>query len=146
MNSGVVRLALIALFLAWRVSAAEPIAVVTAAGSALESLPVETLKLIYLRKSQIDADGNRWVPLNLPANDGLRRDFSSALFGSTPEDQEDYWNEQYFHGIAPPKVLASEEAVLRFLVSTPGAIGYVHKPKVDDRVKVLLLLISRDVK
>lgn len=122
------------------VRAVEPLAVVTAATSPLDTLSLDNLKLIYQRKSQIDPEGNRWVPLNLPIADPLRRSFSQTLFSMLPEEQEDYWNVQYFNGITPPKVMASEEAILRFVASTTGSIGYVRKQKVDSRVKVLLLL------
>ncbi len=129
-----------ALSFGFPVSANEPLAVITAATNPLGEVSLETLKLIYQRKNLIDAQGTRWVPLNFPASDPLRRSFSLGLFKMLPEEQEGYWNIQYFNGISPPKVLASEEAVLRFVTSTTGAIGYVRKHKVDQRVKVLLLL------
>lgn len=118
----------------------EPLALVIAADSPVRQLALADVKLIYLCKSQIDNDGQRWLPLNLPANDELRRGFALALFGELPEAQEDYWNVQYFNGINPPKVMASEEAVLRFVSSTTGALGYVRLHKADRRVKVLQLL------
>jgi hypothetical protein len=120
--------------------AAEPIAVVTAANSPPHKLSFDSLKLIYLRKVQVDEHGNRWIPINLPATHPLRYEFSSTLFSLLPEDQEDYWNGQYFHGIMPPSVLSSEEAVLRFVSSTPGGIGYVQKSHADGRVKIILTL------
>jgi len=76
----------------------------------------------------------------LPVTDPIRRNFSLTLFSMLPEEQQDYWNIQYFNGITPPKVMASEEAVLRFVSSTTGSIGYIRKQKVDNRVKVLLLI------
>ncbi|MGZ5052033.1 MAG: hypothetical protein ACXWF8_15505 [Methylobacter sp.] len=120
--------------------AAETLAVVTAATNPLSTLSHDNLKLIYQRKTLMDSDENRWIPLNLSITDPLRRGFSLALFSMLPEEQEDYWNVQYFNGISPPKVMASEEAVLRFVAATTGAIGYVRKHKVDSRVKVLLLI------
>lgn len=120
--------------------AGEAIAVVAGTDNPLASLTLEALKPIYKGKSQVDGQGRRWIPLNLPPADPLRRAFSLTLFQALPEDLEEYWNIQYFHGIAPPEVLASEEAVLRFLAVTPGAIGYVRERRVDARVKVLLLL------
>jgi hypothetical protein len=120
--------------------AVEPLAVITVATNPLDILSLDNLKLIYQRKSQIDPEGNRWIPLNLPVADPLRRSFSLTLFSLLPEEQEDYWNVQYFNGITPPKVMASEEAILRFVASTTGSIGYVRKQKVDSRVKVLLLI------
>ncbi|MDI1230321.1 MAG: hypothetical protein PSV18_09760 [Methylobacter sp.] len=132
---------LVAILLPWfSARAAEPLAIITAAANPLDTLSLDDLKLVYLRKSQMDTEGNRWLPLNMPVTDSLRRDFSLALFSLLPEEQEDYWSVQYFNGISPPKVMASEEAILRFVASTTGSIGYVRKQKVDNRVKVLLLI------
>jgi ABC-type phosphate transport system substrate-binding protein len=118
----------------------EALAIVTQRTSTLQNLTLETLKDVYLRKRLLDGNGVRWIPLNLPVAHDLRQGFSLALFKKLPEDQEEYWNEQYFHGINPPEVLASEEAVLRFVVITPGAIGYVRKRNADDRVKILKII------
>lgn len=118
----------------------EPLAIVTQRSSTLKKVTFETVKLVYLRKSMLDSTGTRWIPLNFPASHELRQVFSLALFNKQPEDQEYYWNEQYFQGITPPQVVESEEAVLRFVAITPGAIGYVRNHKVDKRVKVLLLI------
>jgi hypothetical protein len=123
------------------VRADEPLAVIISASNPLDKLSLADLKLIYQRKSQIDAEGNRWIPLNLTVNDPLRRSFSLSLFSMLPEEQDDYWNIQYFNGISPPKVLASEEAILRFVASTTGAIGYIRQQKADSRVKVLLMMV-----
>lgn len=136
------RLLLVLVLAAWQSLpwADEPIAVVGAAGSPLEKLSVETVKLVFKRKSLMDTQGNRWVPVNLPAANPLRRVFSLAVFDALPEEMEEYWNEQYFQGVNPPEVLSSEEAVLRFVVSTPGAVGYVRASRVDPRIKILLLI------
>ena len=137
----IVYLLLVVLLFVWfPVRAAEPLAVISAAANPLDTLSLDDLKLIYLRKSQMDSEGNRWIPLNLPVTDPIRRSFSLTLFSILPEEQQDYWNVQYFNGITPPKVMASEEAVLRFVASTTGSIGYIRKQKVDNRVKVLLLI------
>jgi hypothetical protein len=120
--------------------AGEALAVVVAAGTPTDKLSEEAVRLIFNRKRLVDGRGQRWVPVNLPATDALRRAFSLAVFDALPEDLEEYWNNQYFHGIEPPEVMASQEAVLRFVAATPGAIGYVRAPLADGRVKVLLRL------
>ena len=95
---------------------------------------------IFARKRQLWRDRSPIVPVNLPASHPLRRNFSRWVFDKTPEEMQDYWNDQYFHGVVPPPVLASEEAVLRFVASTPGAIGYVSTCVADRRVEVLAVL------
>jgi hypothetical protein len=120
------------------------LAVIAGANSGLAAISLEQLKLIFKRKSQVDPQGRRWVPLNLPATDPLRRAFSWSIYEEMPEDMETYWNAEYFHGITPPQVLASEEAVIRFVAVTAGAIGYVRETLVDERVKVLRVIAVAD--
>ncbi len=115
------------------------VAVVVAAQAPAASLTLEELAQVYRRRRQF-VGGQRVQPINLPAAHGLRRFFSQSVLQQAPEDMEDYWRDMYFNGIFPPFVLASEEAVLRFVSSTPGAIGYVSACALDRRVTVLLML------
>jgi ABC-type phosphate transport system substrate-binding protein len=113
-------------WLPWHARAADLAFVVIAAPGAPEHrLTREALARIFLRKQVLWENGTRIQPVNLPANHALRRAFSHAVLGSVPEGLEDYWRDMYFHGVLPPHVLASEEAVVLFVASTPGAIGYV---------------------
>jgi ABC-type phosphate transport system substrate-binding protein len=119
----------------------DDIALVMAAGPEPElPLTAGTLARIYLRKRQLWDDRSRIIAVNLPANHPLRRNFSAWVLGHSPEDLEWYWNDAYFHGVLPPTVLDSEEAVLRFVADTPGAIGYVSACAVDKRVVVVFRL------
>jgi hypothetical protein len=117
------------------------IAVVVAAGHGEPAALVPAaVANIFRRKRQFWGDRTPIVPVNLPAGHPLRRDFSQRVFGRSPQDLQAYWNDQYFHGVLPPAVLASEEAVLRFVVETPGAIGYVWSCNLDRRVLVVASL------
>jgi len=116
------------------------IVVIVASGSPANTLSIEKLALIYRRKKNFWENGQRIQPVNLPASHPLRRAFSMQVFNHTPEDMDDYWRDMYFHGVLPPFVLGSEEAVIRLVASTPGAIGYISHCTVDHRVSVLLIL------
>lgn len=125
------------------------VAVIVAAGRT-SSLRVEAVALIYRRKKLFWSKGTKVNPVNLPVTNPMRGLFSKAILGASPEELEKYWNDMYFHGVSPPFVLSSEEAVLRFVAQTPGAIGYVSYCNVDSRVKVALVFtatgaISEDV-
>ncbi len=98
------------------------------------------LAQIYRKQVVLDDDGIRLHPVNLPAGHPLRALFSQAVFRRSPLEMAGYWNEQYFQGISPPHVVASQEAVMRFVANTPGAIGYVAACKVDKRVRVIYRL------
>ncbi len=95
---------------------------------------------MFAKKRLFWSDHSAVVPVNLAASHPLRRAFSLSVFKKTPEQLQDYWNDQYFHGVLPPPVLASEEAVLRFVASTPGAVGYVSACSVDKRIDVIALI------
>ncbi|HMM74380.1 MAG TPA: hypothetical protein PJ986_01650 [Gammaproteobacteria bacterium] len=116
------------------------IAVIVAPEHPLLSLDRRGLAAIFKRKQRVTAAGAALVPVNLPASAALRIAFSRAVFAQDPAGLDTYWNERYFHGIAPPHVVNSIEAMLRFVAATPGAIGYVPACRVDARVRVLLLI------
>lgn len=127
--------------------AAEPVGViaVVVAKEQRGGVGLEELALIYRRKKLVWDDGSRIHPVNLPAAHPLRRQFSVAVLGAGVEALESYWNDQYFHGIAPPFVLASDEAVLRFVEQTPGAIGYLGYCAVAGRARIVLALDEHGV-
>jgi ABC-type phosphate transport system substrate-binding protein len=133
------------LLLPLLVSAAdEPMAVIVAPGHA-KDLKKEDLTLIFKRKKLFWSDGGKVQPVNLPASNPLRRAFSHAVLGATPEELEKYWNDVYFHGVSPPFVLMSEQAVLHFVAETPGAIGYVSYCSVDVHAEIALVVSAGHV-
>jgi ABC-type phosphate transport system substrate-binding protein len=143
-----VGLGLLALAASAAVQALEPaIAVVMAHNPpAAQQGPLSPQQVyaIYARKRQLWPDRAPVQAVNLPIAHPVRRSFSQWVFKHSPEDLQDYWNDQYFHGVLPPPVLGSEEAVLRFVAATPGAIGYVSACAVDKRVEVVALIQGPD--
>lgn len=134
-------LALLLAGLAATAVAAEPvIAVIVPAQRNLTRLAAQDLGLIYLRKKLLWPDGQRIAAVNLPADHPLRQRFSRLVLRQSPQDLEDYWNQQYFQGVLPPHVLASEAAVLRFVAETETGIGYLGYCAMDARVRPVLLI------
>jgi hypothetical protein len=111
--------------------------VVTAPDAPSVALDRASLRDIFLKRIVIDNAGKALVPLNLPPDDPLRAAFSRALLGKPPDALQRFWNERYFQGVSPPFVVRSEEAMLRFIAETPGAVGYVASCRVDKRVRVI---------
>ncbi|PKO42938.1 MAG: hypothetical protein CVU29_11420 [Betaproteobacteria bacterium HGW-Betaproteobacteria-22] len=126
-----------------RIHAAEKpaIALIIAREHIIQYSSLSELKLIYWRKKNYWADGQPIHPVNLPSDNSLRLQFSNAVLGSAPSAQNDYWNGLYFHGISPPHVVYSEEAVIRYIQETKGSIGYIDACKVDARIKPLLWIM-----
>jgi len=121
-----------------------PIAVVVAADSPLRISDAATLANIFRQKLHGDAQGHRFVPVNLPVDHPLREAFSLALFNLLPRDMDQYWNELYFQGISPPHVVSSTAAMIRFVSGTSGAIGYVLACEVTPELRVILTLPAVD--
>jgi len=117
---------------------AEVLAVIVPRSHSIQLLNANELSLMFWRKKLYWSDGKRIQTLNYSASNPLRLQFSLSILKSTPETQSDYWNGLYFHGISPPHVVSSQEAMLRFVADTPGAIGYVDACKLDDRVKPIV--------
>jgi len=95
---------------------------------------------IFLRAHRFWDDGTPIVPLNLEAGTALRATFAARVLALDQARLAAYWNEQYFHGVFPPTVLASTAAVKRYVASDPRAIGYLDARDVDDTVKIVLKL------
>lgn len=123
------------------------IAVVVAQQQNLNDLKFNTneLGLIYWRKQLFWPGGKRIKPVNLSTEHTLRQQFSQAVLGSQPKKQLDYWNGLYFDGISPPYSVNSEEAVLRYVTQTDGAIGYINACNLDSRVKPIAWIINNQI-
>lgn len=119
---------------------AAPLVVIVAPKHAEVRFDRAELALIYERKHLYWPGGGRIQPVNLPAQHPLRLAFSQAVLGTEPAALERYWNEQYFHGVLPPYVLASGEAMLRFVAETPSAIGYLDACELGAGVAVIAWL------
>jgi len=115
---------------------AQKIAIIVNAKMKLQrqSLTTRQVQSIFLRKTLLSPQGERWNPVNLKANDPLRLFLTQKILHKSQFELERYWSEQYFNGISPPYVVLSEEAVLRFVVETPNAIGYILACHIDKRV------------
>jgi ABC-type phosphate transport system substrate-binding protein len=123
-----------------RAAAQEALAVVVSASRPIEAVDAQTLALMFMRKKERWPDGRRVQPVNLPADDPLRHQFSMAVLQQTPAGLDDYWNEQYFHGVLPPHVVRSQAAMARFVAATEGAIGYLRYCGLPDGLRVVLIV------
>lgn len=134
---------LLALALGSAVAVADtPAGCAVIVGPAVGSTALSAVEVarIFERRQQLWPDGQRIHPVNLPPAHPARQQFSRNILGRAPEAMEAYWRERYFHGVLPPHVLASEQAVKLFVESTPGAIGYVADCLPPPPLRVALLI------
>lgn len=98
------------------------------------------LALIYLSQKSAWSGGLPVVPVNREASSSLRERFSETVLEHSPRELTDYWNQLRFQGKLPPLVQTSDQAVVGFVRSVPGAIGYIAAGQVPQGVKIMAKL------
>lgn len=78
------------------------------------------------------------IPVDLPEDNGLRRQFYKAVANRDSAQVKAYWARLMFTGRAQaPRVLASEAEVKKLVAENAGAIGYIQRSSADDSVRIL---------
>ena len=81
---------------------------------------------IYLKKTIEWGGGTTIHPIDLSAPFAVRDQFVRDVLHKTPAQLKNYWNQQIFSGKGvPPPETDSAAAVIAYVVSHPGAIGYI---------------------
>ncbi|MDT8999534.1 phosphate ABC transporter substrate-binding protein [Paucibacter sp. APW11] len=128
--------AALSLFGASVTSHADAVVIVHPSNSS--SLDDEQITKIFLGQTKTFAGGSEATPVDLKEGSALREDFGNKVLKKNPSQLKALWARQIFTGGAkPPKELDGEDAVLKFVASTPGAIGYVDAGKVNGTVKAV---------
>jgi ABC-type phosphate transport system substrate-binding protein len=104
------------------------------------AISVKQLADIYALNKTYWSNQIQVVPVNREALSEEREKFSEAVFNLSPLELAEYWNRQSFQGKLPPLVQTSDQAVLGFVRSVPGAIGYINADQQPTGVKILLRL------
>ena len=104
------------------------------------TISAKQLADIYMLKKNFWPDKTQVVPVNREASSADREKFSEAIFNLSPQELAEYWNRLRFQGKLPPLVQTSDQAVLGFVRSVPGAIGYINANQAPTGVKILMRL------
>ena len=88
-------------------------------------IPRAALSSIFLKQASRWGDGSVAKPVDQSVQSSVRRSFSSDVLQQEIVAVQVYWHRQMANGVAPPPVKISDEEIVSFVASTPGAIGYV---------------------
>jgi len=88
-------------------------------------IPRAVLSAIFLKQALKWGDGRPVVPVDQSVQSEVRRHFSNDVLKQGIVDVQVYWQRRITAGQVPPPVKTSDEDVVAFVASTPGAIGYV---------------------
>ena len=113
-----------------------PFHVIAHPSSATTSLSRAELSAIFMRRTRSWRDGTEVRPVE-PSSKSVREQFSRAIHGKSLAYVTRYWHRVIFAGRGvPPEELSSDAAVIEYVRTHRGAIGYVSKTP-GDGVKVL---------
>jgi ABC-type phosphate transport system substrate-binding protein len=102
------------------------------------TLSVLELRRIFMKQTRMWSHAESMVPVDWDATSPHREEFSRLVLERTVREMGDYWVQQgVTQGLTPPSTQRSTRAMLRFVASVPGAIGYVPAAEVDDTVVVV---------
>jgi ABC-type phosphate transport system substrate-binding protein len=129
------------LLLLWTSVPTAPVvalAVVVNRDNPVTSLPVSEVQRIFKKQTRMWPHGEPVVPVEWDATAGIREEFSRRVLNRTVREMADFWVQQNItQGLTPPSTLKSARAILRFVASVPGAIGYVPAGEADETVKLI---------
>jgi ABC-type phosphate transport system substrate-binding protein len=84
-----------------------------------------TLSSIFLKQVPRWGDGTPIFPIDQSVRSDVRRTFSGEVLNQGVAEVQLYWQRKMSTGLVPPPVKTSDEDVVTYVSSTPGAIGYV---------------------
>jgi len=88
-------------------------------------IPRAALSLIFLKQAPKWGDGNAVAPVDQSLKSPVRMSFSADVHQRALVEVQVYWQRKIAAGLVPPPVKTSDEEIVAFVASTPGAIGYV---------------------
>jgi ABC-type phosphate transport system substrate-binding protein len=88
-------------------------------------IPRAALSSIFLKQAPKWGDGTTAIPVDQSVRSPVRKAFSNDVLQQGLVEVQVYWQRKIAGGMTPPPVKSSDEEIVSFVASTPGAIGYV---------------------
>lgn len=132
------------LMLVSPVGAAELAVIVNADNPAIE-LSAADVRNYYLKRTPVWHNGEKVRPVDLQAGGPARESFLARVLGVSEEDFVRYWLErQYANADKPPTRVGDDAAVIKFVGTLKGAIGFVSRESLavadSDKVRAVLVV------
>jgi len=120
----------------------EPIRIIVNDANAIEVLTKAQVSRFFLKKVTTWTDGSASEPVDLGEKTPARQAFSTSILGKRVAAVKAYWQQMIFSGRAvPPPEKKSEDEVQQYVLSRPGAIGYISaETEIEEGVKVVRII------
>jgi ABC-type phosphate transport system substrate-binding protein len=127
---------LLAIAGCWSAVRAQDVVLVANKNVDVAKISAADLRAIFLGEKTRFGDGSRAVPVTLKGG-AIHEVFLKRHVGESPDDFRAQWRKAIFtgHG-AMPKACESESALIEYVASTPGAVGYVGQISARDKNRV----------
>ncbi len=125
------------ILMAWSaVALASGVVLIANSGVGEDSLSQKDVQAIFLNKKKSLANGK--VKIAVQKNAVVHEAFLKTYVKKSPSQFKSYYKKLIFTGKGKaPKSVADDNAMLAFVASTPGALGYVSEGSALDQVKVI---------
>ncbi len=121
------------------------LAIIAHPGTETGTLDTQNVRKLFLGERKSFPNGQHAVPFNHSIGSPDRKEFFSLVLGMPESAHKRHWKRKIAVGAGnSPAELSSYAAVLKSIATTPGSIGYIDASKVDDSVKVLLIVRDFD--
>ena len=92
----------------------------------LTSVSTAELNRLFMKQTVRWTTGQAVTAVDLKSDSPAREEFSQSVIGRSTAEVKAYWQNVIFSGRGiPPMEAPSEQSVVQFVRTTPGAIGYV---------------------
>lgn len=125
----------------WALPARADVYVVVNPRNPVQAMTQKEVLNLFMGRVNAFTEVDLAMPLDLPRDHAVRDHFYHLLTGMTPAQVNSYWSRLMFTGrTLPPKMVASEAALVEAVRRNPGAIGYLSQEPADPGVRVVLVL------
>jgi ABC-type phosphate transport system substrate-binding protein len=136
---------IIVVFLFVSQSASAQVAVIAHKDAPAESLSKNQVVDFYSADIKLWSNKTPVIIFDLKPSGEVKETFYKFL-GKTPSRMKSIWLKKLLMGEGePPQALPSEEEMIKKVASTPGAIGFASKAKVNGGVKIVLIIEAEKV-
>jgi ABC-type phosphate transport system substrate-binding protein len=123
------------------ITKAQSYKVIVNSSNTVTSLSKSDVADMFMKKSAKWSNGEKIVPVDQKSNSSVRNSFSTEVVGKSVGAIKSYWQQYVFAGKGtPPVEKNSDQDIIEFVKSNPGAIGYVSSSANTDGVKVLTIM------
>lgn len=107
-------------------------------GNSVDALTKKEISDYFLKKRTSWKNNVVIEPVDLSSGSAIRAGFSKEILNKTTTQVRAYWQQSVFSGKAsPPSEMENDQAVINYVKTHKGAIGYISSKSASTGVKII---------